>query len=89
MTLAGIVGAVWAMWHLPLFFLSGSYQHGLVLGLAGLWLFMLSLLLLFFDYAAVYWATGDSASPRSCSTLWPTRPESSFPPAEACLSRWS
>ncbi|GAA1750865.1 CPBP family intramembrane glutamic endopeptidase [Kocuria aegyptia] len=57
---AGIVGAAWALWHLPLFFLPGSYQHGLGRGPTGFWLFLLTLLGLSFVYAAVYFVTGRS-----------------------------
>lgn len=34
------LGAAWTVWHLPLFFIPGSYQHGLGLGTLGFWLFM-------------------------------------------------
>ncbi len=34
------LGAVWTVWHIPLFFIPGSYQHGLGLGTLGFWLFM-------------------------------------------------
>jgi membrane protease YdiL (CAAX protease family) len=34
------LGAVWTVWHIPLFFIPGSYQHGLGLGTLGVWLFM-------------------------------------------------
>jgi uncharacterized protein len=57
---AFLVGPVWALWHLPLFFLTGSYQHGVGLGSVDFWLFVLSLMCLSFLYAAVYVATGRS-----------------------------
>jgi uncharacterized protein len=57
---AGVVGVAWALWHLPLFFLDGSYQHALGVGSPGFWLFLLNLLALSFVYAAVYFATGRS-----------------------------
>ena len=41
LTASLIVGVVWTLWHLPLFFIDGSYQHGLGLGTLGFWLFML------------------------------------------------
>jgi len=41
-----IVGIPWALWHLPLFFLEGTYQHALGFGSARFWLFNLFLLLL-------------------------------------------
>ncbi len=36
-----ILGAVWTIWHLPLFFIKGSYQHSLGIGTPLFWLFML------------------------------------------------
>lgn len=36
-----ILGAVWTAWHLPLFFIQGSYQHSLGLGTGQFWLYML------------------------------------------------
>ena len=36
-----ILGLVWTAWHLPLFFIQGSYQHGLGVGTQGFWLYML------------------------------------------------
>ena len=36
-----LLGVIWTVWHLPLFFIPGSYQHGLGLGTQGFWLFML------------------------------------------------
>jgi membrane protease YdiL (CAAX protease family) len=33
------VGGLWAVWHLPLFFLAGTYQAGLGVGTAAFWLF--------------------------------------------------
>jgi membrane protease YdiL (CAAX protease family) len=35
-----ILGAAWTVWHLPLFFIQGSYQHGLGLGTVQFWLYM-------------------------------------------------
>lgn len=37
-----VLGLAWALWHLPLFFLPGSYQHGLGLGTLAFWLFHLT-----------------------------------------------
>lgn len=36
-----LLGAVWALWHFPLFFIEGTYQNGLGLGSAAFWRFML------------------------------------------------
>lgn len=41
-----ILGLIWALWHLPLFFIEGSYQHQIGFGTAGFWLFMGDLLLI-------------------------------------------
>jgi uncharacterized protein len=32
------IGALWALWHLPLYFVEGSYQHGLSVGSTRFWL---------------------------------------------------
>ncbi len=39
-----ILGAVWALWHLPLFFIAGTFQADLGVGTTSFWLFMLSML---------------------------------------------
>jgi membrane protease YdiL (CAAX protease family) len=36
-----ILGVAWTVWHLPLFWIEGSYQYGLGLGTAQFWLYML------------------------------------------------
>ncbi|MDP1569616.1 MAG: CPBP family intramembrane metalloprotease [Vicinamibacterales bacterium] len=41
-----LIGIPWALWHLPLFFLEGTYQHALGFGSARFWLFNAFLLLL-------------------------------------------
>lgn len=41
-----LIGIPWALWHLPLFFLEGTYQHALGFGSARFWLFNFFLLLL-------------------------------------------
>jgi membrane protease YdiL (CAAX protease family) len=46
-----LIGILWALWHLPLFFLEGTYQHALGLGSARFWLFNIFLLLLSVLYA--------------------------------------
>jgi membrane protease YdiL (CAAX protease family) len=35
-----ILGIIWAVWHLPLFFIEGSYQYNLGLGTLSFWIFM-------------------------------------------------
>ncbi|MEE4193617.1 MAG: type II CAAX endopeptidase family protein [Anaerolineae bacterium] len=36
-----ILGAAWTIWHLPLFFIIGTYQHGLGIDTPQFWLYML------------------------------------------------
>jgi membrane protease YdiL (CAAX protease family) len=38
------IGVGWALWHLPLFFMSGSYQNKLEIGGFSFWIFMADLL---------------------------------------------
>ena len=40
LTASLVLGVVWAAWHLPLFFVAGSYQAGLGVGTLEFWLFM-------------------------------------------------
>lgn len=35
-----VIGICWTVWHLPLFFIEGSYQHGLGVGTLSFWLYM-------------------------------------------------
>jgi len=37
------IGAIWALWHLPLHFVEGSYQHGVGIGSVRFWLTNLAL----------------------------------------------
>lgn len=39
-----LLGGVWSLWHLPLFFVPGSYQAGLELGSTRSWIFFASML---------------------------------------------
>lgn len=55
---AVIVGAFWALWHLPLFFVEGTYQAGLGLGTPAFWAFHLALLVGSPVYAWLYNASG-------------------------------
>jgi uncharacterized protein len=48
---AVIVGVLWMLWHLPLFFLEGTYQHALGVLTARFWAFNLALVLLSVLYA--------------------------------------
>jgi uncharacterized protein len=60
LTAAVIVGAAWALWHLPLFFVTRSFQNGLGPWSERFWLFMLALLAWAVTFAWVYLATGRS-----------------------------
>jgi uncharacterized protein len=57
---AAVVGVAWPLWHLPLFFLEGSYQSDLGVGSFSFWVFLGSLFLLSFVYAWVYVGTNGS-----------------------------
>lgn len=37
------IGVAWSLWHLPLFWLEGTYQHDLGIGTTAFWRFLLSL----------------------------------------------
>lgn len=39
-----VLGVVWWLWHLPLFFVRGSYQHGLGVGTTAFWFFMFTII---------------------------------------------
>lgn len=41
LTASLILGIAWTLWHLPLFLIEGSYQHGLGVGTPWFWLYML------------------------------------------------
>jgi uncharacterized protein len=50
-----ILGVVWAVWHLPLFFVEGSFQAESVgFGTAGFWLFMIGIVALSVAFTWVY-----------------------------------
>lgn len=49
-----ILGVVWSLWHLPMFFIPGSYQAGLGIGTLEFWLFFLSIVPLTFVFTWIY-----------------------------------
>jgi uncharacterized protein len=49
-----IIGVAWAAWHLPLFLIDGSYQHGLGIGTLSFWFYMLWTVLWSVLYTWVY-----------------------------------
>lgn len=50
-----ILGVVWSLWHLPLFFIEGSYQHDAVgFATTGFWLFMTGIVALSAAFTWVY-----------------------------------
>jgi membrane protease YdiL (CAAX protease family) len=49
-----ILGIVWSLWHLPLFFAEGTYQAGLGVGTFDFWLFMVGIVPLSFAFTWVY-----------------------------------
>lgn len=55
-----LLGMVWALWHVPLFFLEGSYQHGLGWGTGAAWMFLLAIVAQTFLYVWVVTGTGGS-----------------------------
>ena len=57
---AVIVGALWMLWHLPLFFLEGTYQHDLGFLTTRFWTFNASLALLSVLYAWLVNGSGGS-----------------------------
>ena len=49
-----ILGVVWSLWHLPLFFVEGTYQAGLGVGTLDFWLFMIGIVPLSFAFTWIY-----------------------------------
>ena len=56
-----VIGVVWTLWHLPLFFLEGTYQHSLGIGSAGFWAFQAGPVVLAVVYGWLYNASGGIA----------------------------
>jgi membrane protease YdiL (CAAX protease family) len=56
-----ILGIVWSIWHLPLFFIEGTYQHDVVGFLTmGFWLFMVGIVPLSVAFTWIHNGTGGS-----------------------------
>jgi uncharacterized protein len=53
-----VVGVFWAAWHLPMFMLDGTYQHGLGIGTTSFWTFNAALIVGAPIYAWLYNAAG-------------------------------
>lgn len=49
-----ILGVVWSAWHLPLFFIEGTFQQGLGVGTPAFWLFLVGIVLLSVVFTWVY-----------------------------------
>lgn len=49
-----ILGVVWSLWHLPLFFVPGTYQAGLGVGTPAFWLFFAGIVPLTFVFTWIY-----------------------------------
>lgn len=49
-----ILGVVWSLWHLPAFFVRGSYQAGLGVGTLAFWLFLIGILPLNLPFTWLY-----------------------------------
>jgi uncharacterized protein len=58
LTTSLIVGVAWSAWHLPLFWLEGTYQHGLGVGTTAFWAFHAAILLGSIVYGWLYNAAG-------------------------------
>ena len=48
------LGVLWSVWHLPMFFIEGSYQAGLGIGTLEFWMFFLSIVPLTFVFTWIY-----------------------------------
>ncbi len=53
-----IIGIFWALWHVPLFLLEGTYQYSVGFATSGFWFFNISVLVASVFYAWLYNAAG-------------------------------
>ncbi len=49
-----ILGTAWSLWHLPLFFIEGTYQANLGVGSVAFWVFMIGVIALSFPFTWIY-----------------------------------
>ncbi|MHB8120484.1 MAG: CPBP family glutamic-type intramembrane protease [Methanothrix sp.] len=49
-----ILGIAWALWHLPVFFMKGTYQYNLGVGSLAFWTFMISIVLMTFLFTWIF-----------------------------------
>ncbi len=62
LTASLIIGLFWALWHLPLFYIEGTYQNQLVPGSTAFWVFLFSLPVGSLVYGWLYGITGNAVS---------------------------
>jgi membrane protease YdiL (CAAX protease family) len=55
-----VLGVIWALWHLPLFFIKNSYQYNLGAGSQSFWLFMIGIIPLTVVFSWIFNNTGRS-----------------------------
>lgn len=60
LTASLILGIVWSLWHLPLFFIKDTYQYNLGAGSPAFWLFMLGIIPLTIVFSWIFNNTGRS-----------------------------
>ncbi|MEJ2262283.1 MAG: type II CAAX endopeptidase family protein [Anaerolineales bacterium] len=54
LTASLILGVAWALWHLPIFFVKGTYQESLGFGSRSFWIFMFSIMATSILYTWIY-----------------------------------
>lgn len=79
LTASLVLGSVWALWHVPLFFVPGSFQAGIGFGTTRFWIFLVSMVPLSVLMTWVYDNTRRSTlsavlihyTGNLCGALWP------------------